>query len=122
MFSNVSRIELTTDFYWKLILVMAATALIITSSDAAFASASESGNDIIGNTLCKLVNNLTGNIARAIATIAIFVVGAGLFVGKANWSVAATTAVGVGIIFGAGKLVSWIAPDNAGGDCAAVEG
>lgn len=112
MLSNIKAIELNTDFYWKLTMVIAAAAVIVASADSAFAA--DASNDIIGATLCRLVENLTGNIARAIATIAIFVVGAGLFVGKVNWSIAATTAVGIGIVFGAGKLVSWLSPAGAG--------
>lgn len=111
------RIELNTELYWRLVLLMGLVAMIISASDSAFAATTDTSTDVIGGTLCKVVNLLTGNIARAIATIAIFVVGAGLFVGKASWPVAATTAVGVGIIFSAGKLVSWLAGSNAGAEC-----
>lgn len=92
------------DFYWRVLTTLCFACAIISSCDAAFAS----GNDVIGDTLCTLVNNLSGGIAKAIATMAIFAVGIGLFMGKLSWGTAALTAAGVGVIFGAGKLVAWL--------------
>lgn len=99
------------DFYWRVFTVICISCMIISASDAAFAS----GNDVIGNTLCALVNNISGGIAKSIATLAIFAVGIGLFMGKLSWGTAALTAAGVGVIFGAGKLVSWLSAGAAGG-------
>ncbi|MES2214643.1 MAG: TrbC/VirB2 family protein [Pseudomonadota bacterium] len=96
------------DFYWRLMAVFCMGAVILASSDAAFAAATSNSNDVIGQTLCRVTQTLTGNIAKSIATIAIFVVGISLFMGKVNWGTAAMTAAGVGIIFGAGKMVSFI--------------
>lgn len=86
-------------------------------SIADFAVASGNTNDVIGNTLCGVVNNLTGGIAKSIATLAIFAVGVALFMGKLNWGTAAMTAAGVGIVFGAPKLVAWIGGSSIGTDC-----
>jgi type IV secretory pathway VirB2 component (pilin) len=111
-------IEVDNDFVWKLFLLLCVIGLIIASSDVAFASGDAAGSkyDVIGDTLCRLIQNLSGNIARGIATMAIFSVGVGLFLGKLNWGVAAATAAGVGVIFSAGRLVNFIAgsaADNA---------
>lgn len=118
---NLSKfhIELNADLSWRLFLVFAAFAVILTSSEAAFAATS-AGDDVIGNTLCRLVANLSGGIARGIATMAIFAVGVGLFLGKLNWGIAAATAAGVGIIFAAPKLVGFLSGDTANGTCAVV--
>ena len=103
-------IEIDSDFVWKLFLLFCVIGLIIASSDVALAAPAAPGsNDVIGDTLCRLIQHLSGNIARGIATMAIFSVGVGLFLGKLNWGVAAATAAGVGIIFSAGKLVNFIA-------------
>jgi len=99
-------------------LVLCAAALIFSACDSAFAS----DNDIVGNTLCRLVSNLTGKIAKSVATIAIFSVGVGLFLGKLNWGIAAATAAGVGIIFGAEKLVTFLSPEAASASCAPTSG
>ncbi len=109
-------IELNADLAWRLFLVFAAIIVIISSSDAAFAADANS-DDIIGQTLCRLVENLSGGIARGIATIAIFSVGVGLFLGKLNWGIAAATAAGVGIIFGAPKLVAFLSGDADNANC-----
>ena len=110
-------IEMDRDFAWKLLLVFCAIALAVGSSDVAFAGVTSSDNDVIGNTLCRLVKQLSGSIARGIATIAIFAVGAGLFLGKLNWGIGAATAGGVGIIFSAGKLVGFLTGNSADDAC-----
>lgn len=117
---NVSKfhVELNADLAWRLFLLFAAVAVIIASSEAAFAAApAAADNDVIGQTLCRLVENLSGGIARGIATIAIFSVGVGLFLGKLNWGIAAATAAGVGIIFSAPKLVAFLSGDADNANC-----
>ena len=77
------------------------------------------GADQISATLCKVVTLLTGTAGKAIATIAIVVLGIGLFMGKLSWPLALATAIGVGLIFGAPQLVGWL----SGGttlDCATM--
>jgi type IV secretory pathway VirB2 component (pilin) len=112
-------IEFNRDLLWRLILTFSAISVIIAASDVAFAAASvDSSNDVVGQTLCRLVANLTGGVARGIATIAIFSVGVGLFLGKLNWGIAAATAAGVGIIFTAPRLVAFLSGDSDNSNCA----
>ena len=107
-----SHIELNTDLVWRLFLFFGTFSVILASSNAAFAA-----EDVIGETLCRLVGNLSGGIARGIATLAIFSVGVGLFLGKLNWGIAAATAAGVGIIFSAPKLVAFLSGDADNANC-----
>ena len=102
------------DFYWRVLTSLLVVTAIISSCDTAFAAAATGGSDVIGDTLCALVNNVSGGIAKAVATLAIFAVGIGLFMGKLSWGTAALTAAGVGVIFGAGKLVAWLSAGAAG--------
>lgn len=113
------HVELNADLAWRLFFLFSAMAVILASSDSAFAAkaATTNANDIVGQTLCRLVENLSGGIARGIATIAIFAVGVGLFLGKLNWGIAAATAAGVGIIFSAPKLVAFLSGDDANATC-----
>ena len=113
------QIELNAELAWRLVLLFSAICIIITSADAAFAAAAPAAadNDVVGQTLCRLVANLSGGIARGIATIAIFSVGVGLFLGKLNWGIAAATAAGVGIIFSAPRLVAFLSGDAANATC-----
>ena len=119
MNSTKFQIELNADLVWRLVLLFAAICVIITSAEAAFAAAAPAAedNDVVGQTLCRLVANLSGGIARGIATIAIFSVGVGLFLGKLNWGIAAATAAGVGIIFSAPKLVAFLSGDADNATC-----
>lgn len=113
---NVSRlhIELNTDLVWRLFFLFSTFSIVLVASESAFAAES---NDVIGNTLCKLVNNLSGGIAKGIATLAIFSVGVGLFLGKLNWGIAAATAAGVGVIFSAPKLVAFLSGEDDNATC-----
>lgn len=100
--------------------MLASICVILTASDAAFAAdgaGDATNNDVIGQTLCRLVANLSGGIARGIATIAIFAVGVGLFLGKLNWGIAAATAAGVGVIFSAPQLVAFLAGNDEFSNC-----
>ena len=110
------HIELDKDLVWRLLLVLCGACIVITASDAAFATGTTS-NDVVGDTLCRLVSNMSGGIARAIASIAIFAVGIGLFLGKLNWGIAAATAAGVGIIFSAPQLVAFLSGDTQNSNC-----
>lgn len=109
-------IDLNRDIAWRLFFVLSTISVILLSCDEAFA-ASATTNDVVGQTLCRLVANLSGGIARGIATIAIFAVGVGLFLGKLNWGIAAATAAGVGIIFSAPQLVAFLSGDDADSNC-----
>lgn len=110
--------ELNYDLIWRIVLVLATISMVFTITGAAFA-AKTTEITVIGPLMCKIANGLTGGIARGIATIAIFSVGVGLFMGKLNWGTAAAVAAGVAIIFGAPKLVSFFAGDGDG-ECKAV--
>jgi type IV secretory pathway VirB2 component (pilin) len=87
--------------------------VIILLSNNAWAETGDS-NSIV-DVLCNVIKQLQGGIGKAVATIAIIVLGIGLFLGKLNWTLALATAIGVGIIFGAGTIVSWLSPAGAGG-------
>lgn len=110
--------EIDKNFMWRLLFALCAVAIIISASDSAFAGPNAADpNDVVGATLCRLVQNLSGGIARGIATIAIFSVGVGLFLGKLNWGIAAATAAGVGIIFAAPRLVGFLSGDADNANC-----
>lgn len=118
MNSTILNFQKSDDFYWRVLLCVAMVcSILIVSNDVYAGNNDANSNDIIGQTLCRLVQNLTGGIARAIATIAIFSVGVGLFMGKLNWGTAAATAAGVGIIFGSAQLVAWLSNNNENANC-----
>jgi len=68
----------------------------------------------ITKVLCNVVGQLQGGLGKAIATIAIKILGISLFLGKLSWPLALVTAVGIGMIFGAANIVDWVGA-GAGG-------
>ncbi len=118
-FFNIN-FQMDKEFILRLLFSLAAVSVIMLAwNESAFATAASGGdaNDVVGQTLCRLVQNLSGGVARGIATIAIFAVGVGLFLGKLNWGIAAATAAGVGIIFAAPKLVAFLSGDANNSAC-----
>lgn len=115
------NIEVNSDLIWRVFLMITSVFAILMMSDVVLAGTTTStdpaNNDVVGETLCRLVANLSGGIARGIATIAIFAVGVGLFLGKLNWGIAAATAAGVGIIFSAPRLVAFLSGDADNANC-----
>lgn len=81
------------------------TFLIVNISNIAFAAS----DDPIGTQLCAVISILKGNTAKAVGIVALMFVGIGLFMGKINWGVAISTAIGVIVLFGAPTLVGFFA-------------
>lgn len=104
---NINYYQITNLF----LLFMFMGLILFFSGDAVAAvgnkinSASAGG---IAGTMCKITNSLTGPIGKAIATIAVVVLGIGLFLGKLSWGLAMATAIGIGLIFSASGIVNWL--------------
>ena len=103
----------TKNTIWRLLLCFCIASSIMSSNNIAMAVESNvattaNKGDIFGDQLCTIVEGLQGNIARAIATVAVFALGVGLFMGKLQWGSAAITAIGIVTIFSAGKVVQWL--------------
>ncbi len=83
-------------------------ALIATPS-AAFAQAADpQGSGPIVAALGWLQGTLLGNVATAVAVMAVAAVGFGMLTGRMNWRFGATVIIGVFILFGAGTIVAGI--------------
>ncbi len=95
----------TQDAFKFIIALCFVIPILSVANDAIVAAGSV---DVIGTTLCTLVSNLKGGVAKSIGTMAIFAVGVGLFMGKLNWGTAFVTAAGVAVVFGADKLLQWV--------------
>jgi len=79
--------------------------------DFAFAAAATS--DALTDTFCNIVGLLTGATGKAIATIAIIIVGIGALLGKISWGMALIVAVGVALVFGADTIVTALGATSA---------
>ncbi len=67
--------------------------------------------------LCSIVGIIQGQMGRAMATLAVLMLGIGALYGKVSWPMAIMVAVGVSVIFGAQTLVSLMNITVAGPGC-----
>jgi type IV secretion system protein VirB2 len=66
------------------------------------------GSGPIVNALAWLQGTLLGNVATAVAVMAVAAVGFMMLTGRMNWRFGATVIIGVFILFGAASIVSGI--------------
>jgi type IV secretion system protein VirB2 len=71
-------------------------------------AADPQGSGPIVNALQWLQGTLLGNVATAVAVIAVAMVGFMMLTGRLNWRFGATVIIGCFILFGAGAIVSGI--------------
>lgn len=78
-------------------------ALFLAMAEPAFAQ----GANIEG-VLQNIVDMLTGNVARLLATLAIIITGIAWMFGYMDMRKAAYVVLGIAIIFGAAEIVGWL--------------
>jgi type IV secretion system protein VirB2 len=86
---------------------LAALQLLALSAPAA-AAANPQGSGPIVAALMWLQGTLLGNVATAVAVIAVAMVGFMMLTGRMNWRFGATVIIGCFILFGAGTIVAGI--------------
>jgi type IV secretion system protein VirB2 len=87
----------------------AGTLLFAVSPSAAFAqNADPAGSGPIVAALSWLQGTLLGNVATAVAVMAVAAVGFMMLTGRLNWRFGATVIIGVFILFGAASIVAGI--------------
>lgn len=97
---------------WSLsVCVMIAYAFMLVP-EAALAS----GPSSIEDALCEVIGWFIGPVGKAIATLAIIIIGVGALMGKVSWGMAIIVGLGVAVIFGAPEIAGLLGA--SGGDCA----
>jgi len=100
----------------KTLAVMAMATLQAGKASAqAVGGTDPAGSGPIVAALAWLQGTLLGNVATAIAVMAVAAVGFMMLTGRLNWRFGATVIIGVFILFGAGAIVSGIQQAAAGG-------
>ena len=95
---------------------LAALPIMALSAPAAAAGAvNPQGSGPIVSALMWLQGTLLGNVATAVAVIAVAMVGFMMLTGRMNWRFGATVIIGCFILFGAGAIVSGIQATAAAG-------
>ncbi|MBE5075065.1 TrbC/VirB2 family protein [Erythrobacteraceae bacterium E2-1 Yellow Sea] len=88
--------------------ILSAAALLVTPSAAFAQSADPQGSGPIVAALGWLQGTLLGNVATAIAVMAVAAIGFMMLTGRMNWRFGATVIIGVFILFGAATIVAGI--------------
>ncbi len=92
-------------------------ALALLAPSAAFAQqvADPQGSGPIVSALGWMQGTLLGNVATAVAVMAVAAVGFMMLTGRMNWRFGATVILGTFILFGAGSIVTGIQSASAVG-------
>ena len=62
--------------------------------------------DSISNSLCTIIGMITGTAGRAIASLAVIIVGLSSLLGRVQWQQAIIVCIGISVIFGAPKILN----------------
>ena len=90
-------------------IVRASALALLALPTAALAQAADpAGSGPIVSALAWLQGTLLGNVATAVAVIAVAMVGFMMLTGRLNWRFGATVIVGCFVLFGASAIVSGI--------------
>lgn len=84
------------------------TSALATAADAQQAGSNPAGSGPIVAAMAWLQGTLLGNVATAVAVIAVAMVGFMMLTGRMNWRFGATVIVGCFVLFGASAIVSGI--------------
>lgn len=101
-------------FFPKAFLALAAALAPAAAQAQAVASGDPAGSGPIVAALGWLQGTLLGNVATAVAVMAVAAVGFMMLTGRLNWRFGATVIVGCFVLFGAGAIVSGIQSAAAG--------
>lgn len=82
--------------------------VIATPARAQYAAPDPAGSGPIVGAIGWLQGTLLGNVATAVAVIAVAGVGFGMLTGRINWRYGATVVLGLFILFGAASIVGGI--------------
>jgi type IV secretion system protein VirB2 len=88
---------------------------MLASAPALAAGPDPQGSGPIVNALMWLQGTLLGNVATAVAVIAVAMVGFMMLTGRMNWRFGATVIIGCFILFGSAAIVSGIQSAAAAG-------
>ena len=97
-----------------LVVALVATLFPTLAQAQAVAGANPQGSGPIVAALGWLQGTLLGNVATAVAVMAVAAVGFMMLTGRMNWRFGATVIIGCFILFGAGAIVSGIQGAAAG--------
>ena len=92
----------------RLLTRLAVVAALLLPAAAHAQGADPAGSGPIVAAVSWLQGTLLGNVATAVAVMAVAAVGFGMLTGRMNWRFGATVIIGLFILFGAASIVAGI--------------
>ena len=92
----------------RILPALAAAAALLAPAAAQAQSVNPQGSGPIVNALAWMQGTLLGNVATAVAVMAVAAVGFMMLTGRMNWRFGATVIIGCFVLFGAASIVSGI--------------
>lgn len=89
-------------------ITAALAAALAEPAMAQYAAPDPAGSGAILGAVSWLQGTLLGNVATAVAVIAVAAIGFMMLTGRINWRYGATVVVGLFVLFGAGSIVGGI--------------
>lgn len=99
----------------KVPVALSAFALALAPQQAMAQAANPAGSGPIVAALVWLQGTLMGNVATAVAVMAVAAVGFMMLTGRTSWRFGATVIIGCFILFGASSIVAGIQAASGGG-------
>lgn len=94
-------------------LAISPVLLPIADAFAQSTVSSTANSNILVDTMCNVMELVTGNAGKAFAAFAIISIGIGFFMGKISWGLMIGVAMGIAAMFGAPTIVSAITGKGA---------
>jgi type IV secretory pathway VirB2 component (pilin) len=102
-------------FSFCLVAIAPAVVPILSSDALADGSviSSSANTNVLVETMCNVMELVTGNAGKAFAAFAIISIGIGFFTGKVSWGLMIGVAIGIAAMFGAPTIISAITGKSA---------
>ena len=91
----------------------------VDADDDAGADVGTTEDNVLSETMCRVLKIVTGAGGKTFAAFAIVSVGIGFFTGKVSWGLMIGVAAGIAAIFGAPSIVSALSGEKAA-DCKSI--
>ena len=107
--------KLSINNCWHVCLLFVLAAAVLVAPDLSLATSTT--DDGISTVLCLIVTKLTGPIGKTASMIGLVALGIGIFLGKLNWPLALSIAMGITFIFSANKIIGWLSGTGSADTC-----
>jgi type IV secretion system protein VirB2 len=114
MLLNFKKIMVITLMIFSMNFLLSTNSRAGEAPPATPATPADAGKGI-AQVLCNVIKVAQGATGKTIATLVIISMAIGLFLGKITWGVAIAVAVGMGVLFGANTLVSFLSSTDGKG-------